>query len=90
MNMMFIANDDKKFYGSTTVGEKGQVVLPTELRRDLKIETGEKLAVLVIRHMGFEGIVMVKSNLLVTIIEKFFGGKLEEFIKEGKSSEKTK
>lgn len=76
--------DDNKFYGSTTVGEKGQVVLPTDLRRDLKIETGEKLAVLVIKHMGFEGICMVKSNLLITIIEKFFGGKLNDLIKKDK------
>lgn len=81
---------EKKFYGSTTVGEKGQVVLPTELRRDLEIDTGEKLAVLVIKHMGFEGIVMVKSNLLITIVEKFFGGRLKEFIDEGKTSKKSK
>lgn len=75
----------KKFYGSTTVGEKGQVVLPADLRRDLKIDTGEKLAVLVIKHMGFEGICMVKSNLLIAVIEKFFGGKLKEFIKAKKT-----
>lgn len=89
--MLNCFDDNKKFYGSTTVGEKGQVVLPSDLRRDLKIPTGEKLAVLVIKHMGFEGIVMVKSNLLITIIEKFFGGKLKEFINEEEvSKEKTK
>lgn len=68
---------DKKFYGSTTVGEKGQVVLPAELRRDLKIETGEKLAVIVLKKMGFDGIVMVKSNILTSLVGKFFGGSLE-------------
>lgn len=82
--------DDKKFYGSTTVGEKGQIVLPTDLRRDLKIDTGEKLAVLVIKHLGFEGIVMVKSNLLITIIEKFFGGRLKEFLRINKPAKKAK
>lgn len=87
---MFIRDEERKFYGSTTVGEKGQVVLPTDLRRDLKIDTGEKLAVLVIKHLGFEGIVMVKSNLLITIIEKFFGGKLGELIKDKKSAKKVK
>ncbi len=82
--------DDKKFYGSTTVGEKGQVVLPAELRRELKIETGDKLAVMVLRKAGFTGIVMVEANIFTSIIEKFFGGKLGEFIKRKKSTEKVK
>lgn len=81
---------DKKFYGSTTVGEKGQVVLPAALRRDFKICTGEKLAVLVIKKMGFEGICMIKSNLLINIFEKLFGGKLKNFVKNVEISEKTK
>jgi len=67
---------DKKFYGSTTVGEKGQVVLPAELRRDLEIKTGEKLAVLVLKKRGMEGIIMVKSKALNYIIEKLFGGNI--------------
>lgn len=69
---------DKKYYGSTTVGTKGQVVLPVTLRRDFQIHTGEKLAVMVIKHLGFEGICMVKSNCVVAIIEKFFGKKNNE------------
>lgn len=87
--MLIHCPDDYKFYGSTTVGEKGQVVLPADLRRNNKIETGEKLAVLVIKHMGFEGIVMVKSNILITIFEKFFGGKLRNFFSEEKSTKKS-
>ncbi len=71
---------EKKFYGSATVGEKGQVVLPADLRHDLKIETGEKLAVLVLKRAGFQGILMVKSDMLTTIIEKFLGGELEGLV----------
>ncbi|MCL5438685.1 MAG: AbrB/MazE/SpoVT family DNA-binding domain-containing protein [Patescibacteria group bacterium] len=85
---MFI--DNKKFYGSTTVGEKGQVVLPADLRRDLKVEAGDKLAVLVLKKSGFSGIVMIQTGLLTVILEKFFGGKLAEFIKDKKSTEKVK
>lgn len=85
---MFI--DDKKFYGSTTVGEKGQVVLPADLRRDLKVETGDKLAVMVIKKAGFSGIVVIQNRLLTTMLDKFFGGKLEEFIKDKNSAEKVK
>lgn len=85
---MFI--DDKKFYGSTTVGEKGQVVLPADLRRDLKVETGDKLAVLVLKKAGFSGIVMIQTGLLTSMLDKFFGGKLGEFIKDKKAEEKVK
>jgi AbrB family looped-hinge helix DNA binding protein len=35
----------KKFYGSTTVGERGQVVVPAEAREALGLEKGEKLLV---------------------------------------------
>lgn len=72
---------DKKFYGSTTVGEKGQVVLPVKLRRDLKINAGEKLSVIVLKHKGMEGIIMVKSKVLTFVIEKFFGGSAKKLTK---------
>ena len=34
------------FYGSVTVGARGQVALPAQARRDLGIEPGDKLLVL--------------------------------------------
>lgn len=36
----------KKFLGITTVGEKGQVVIPAEARTALKLVKGEKLVVM--------------------------------------------
>ena len=36
---------DKEFFGSTTIGERGQVVIPIEARKALGIEKGEKLLV---------------------------------------------
>jgi AbrB family looped-hinge helix DNA binding protein len=41
---------EMKFYGSTTVGEKGQIVLPVKLRKDFKINKGDKLLVIVDPH----------------------------------------
>jgi AbrB family looped-hinge helix DNA binding protein len=38
------------FYGSTTVGERGQIVLPVKLRNDFKISKGDKLLVIVDPH----------------------------------------
>jgi len=34
-----------QFFGSTTVGEKGQIVIPAEARKLLNLEKGEKLLV---------------------------------------------
>lgn len=34
------------FYGAVTVGERGQIVIPAQARRDLKIQAGDKLLVL--------------------------------------------
>lgn len=35
----------QKFYGTTTLGEKGQVVIPMEARKAMKLKAGEKLLV---------------------------------------------
>jgi len=35
----------EQFYGATTVGEKGQVVIPSEARKAMGIKKGEKLLV---------------------------------------------
>lgn len=31
--------------GTTTIGERGQVVIPAEIRKQMKLETGDKLLV---------------------------------------------
>ena len=37
--------EGKKFYGSVTVSERGQIVIPADARRDFGIKTGDKLLV---------------------------------------------
>ena len=37
--------DRKKFYGSVTVSERGQIVIPVEARKDFAIKAGDKLLV---------------------------------------------
>ena len=39
---------ERCFYGSATLGERGQVVIPAEARKDCDIHPGDKL--LVFRH----------------------------------------
>jgi AbrB family looped-hinge helix DNA binding protein len=48
----------KQFLGITTLGEKGQVVIPAEARLRMKLKTGEKLMVMT-PHGG--AIVLMKT-----------------------------
>lgn len=38
------------FYGTTTIGEKGQAVIPAEARAAMKLKPGEKLLVFSMGH----------------------------------------
>lgn len=52
---------EKHFYGVTTLGEKGQAIIPIEARNTMKMKKGEKLLVF---GMGFDMLVLSKlSNL---------------------------
>jgi AbrB family looped-hinge helix DNA binding protein len=42
---MKTVNFGKSFLGMTTLGEKGQVVVPADARKAMKLEKGEKLLV---------------------------------------------
>ena len=58
---------DLEFCGAVTVGERGQVVIPANIRQDLKINPGDKLLVL----GGKSGrIVFVKSDELTKFLSK--------------------
>ena len=37
--------EGKRFYGSVTVSERGQIVIPADARKDFNIKTGDKLLV---------------------------------------------
>ena len=48
---------EPEFFGSTTVGEKGQVVIPSEARTKMKLAKGEKLLVF---GRGGQALILVK------------------------------
>ena len=56
----------KKFYGSVTVSERGQIVIPAEARKDFDIKTGDKLLVLADLE---KGIVFTKANFMLQMTE---------------------
>ncbi len=74
----------KEFYGTTTIGEKGQIVIPAEARTAMKLEKGDKLLVF---GMGEDMIAFSKLSEL----EKFashLSEKLESIRTIIKKSEK--
>jgi AbrB family looped-hinge helix DNA binding protein len=57
----------KKFYGSVTVSERGQIAIPVEARNDFDIKTGDKLLVMADLE---KGIVLTKSNFVLRMMEE--------------------
>jgi AbrB family looped-hinge helix DNA binding protein len=57
----------KRFYGSITVSDRGQIVIPAEARRDFGIEVGDKLLVFGDLETG---LAIAKASVL---FEKFPG-----------------
>jgi len=59
----------KMFYGMITLTEKGQIAIPVELRRELKINKGDKL--MAIKRKDNKGINLIKSETVDDFIKKF-------------------
>jgi len=56
------------FYGSTTVGERGQVVIPAEARKDMEITPSTKLLVMGGPHKNV--LILAKAEYLTTFMTK--------------------
>ncbi len=74
------ALDGMKYYGDTAIGEKGQVVIPAELRKKFGIETGDRFLVMAGEKMGAWGLFLVKADVLSRVVEDIFGGRLDEVL----------
>ncbi|HRJ26216.1 MAG TPA: AbrB/MazE/SpoVT family DNA-binding domain-containing protein [Fimbriimonadaceae bacterium] len=51
---------DKCFFGSVTVGERGQVVIPIEARNELNMQPGDRLVIM--KHPHYEGLLVAKLD----------------------------
>ncbi|MGA3359914.1 MAG: AbrB/MazE/SpoVT family DNA-binding domain-containing protein [Halobacteriota archaeon] len=69
-----------KYYGDTVIGERGQVVIPVELRKEFGIETGDRFLVIGGERMRGWGLLLVKADVLSQVVQGIFGGKLEEVL----------
>lgn len=61
---------DECFFGSVTVGERGQIVIPAEARAELGIKAGDKL--LVMRHPVFEGLMIARFEAVKGYYDEFY------------------
>ena len=73
-----------KFYGSTTVGERGQVVIPSEARKDFQIAPADKLLVFGGPHGDL--LILAKAESLTEFMAKTMG-MLEQIKESVKDSE---
>lgn len=58
------------FLGATTVGERGQVVIPADARKAYGIEIGDKL--LVFSRPRHAGLLLVKADLVNKLVSDAF------------------
>jgi AbrB family looped-hinge helix DNA binding protein len=56
----------QEFYGVVTVGERGQVVIPVEARRQLSIKPGDKL--LALGHPSGRALLLVRVEELMRFL----------------------
>ncbi len=54
--------------GTTRIGDRGQVVIPAEVRRALKLKAGDKLFVFVVHGKVLS---MIKTNALDKFLSQF-------------------
>ena len=67
---------DADYQGSTVIGEKGQLVIPADLRKKFDIQAGDKFLVLAGERLGAWGILLVKAEVVTKVVEGMLGGEL--------------
>jgi len=60
-----------RYFGSATVGERGQMVIPAEARKELEIEQGEKMIVF---GRGKGRLLLVKADMVTEFVSRSLSG----------------
>ena len=75
MHQHFMGKTIPKFYGATTISERGQLVIPAKARKDLNLAPSTK--VMVFGGPIGEGLLIVKADSVVKMLahaSKMLGG----------------
>lgn len=75
---------NEMFFGTATVGERGQVVIPAEARKKLNINPGDKM--LVMSHPTATGVLLCKIDAMRELFRSFLTD-LEQLEKKAAPSE---
>jgi len=67
-----MTENEAHFYGTVKVGDRGQVVIPADARKELKIKPGDLL--LVMSGKDKRGIAMVKADVMREFAKKLMQG----------------
>ncbi|MFA5995764.1 MAG: AbrB/MazE/SpoVT family DNA-binding domain-containing protein [Patescibacteria group bacterium] len=62
-------NNGNDFFGWVTISSKGQIAIPADIRKLLKIKTGERL--LIVLRKDQAGINLIKANEVDKIFRKY-------------------
>ncbi len=65
-------DEDMSIYGTVKVGDRGQVVIPAEARKDFNIKPGDLL--LVVAGKNRRGITMVKADAMRQLASRVLKG----------------
>lgn len=77
--------EKRRFYGSITVSDRGQIVIPAEARRDFGIEVGDKL--LVLGDLD-QGLAIVKASAFLDRYENYLAA-IQSLLDDTQRNEET-
>jgi len=63
---------EEAFYGSVTMGERGQIVIPAQARQELGYHPGDKL--LIVRHPVHTGLMIFKIDAMREFLDDMAAG----------------
>jgi len=72
LNQGYCSNFSESFFGTATIGERGQIVIPAEARAELDMHPGEK--VLIMRHPVHPGLTLFKLEAVREFLDEFAAG----------------
>lgn len=73
------------FYGTSTMGERGQIVIPADARSEMGISPGDK--VVVMRHPIHKGLMLFKIDAMREFLDDFSKGLAEMEVQASKEEE---
>jgi len=69
-SVMPIAPKGKHFFGTVTIGERGQIVIPKEARELFQLKAGSRLIVLGDENPGYQGLAFISADTFLDSMQE--------------------